>query len=114
MALITSVELIGSEWQRGISSMRSRRDRDTHSDLPMQMLQAFTFDRMILHDVAITNDQQRMLCVATLTASPDGLKPSMSREEKQIIGTSIFSLLMTNDRKQLYRILSVQSGQDRD
>ena len=79
MALITFVELIGSEWQREISFMRSRRDRDTHSDLPMQMLQAFTFDRMILHDVAITNDQQRMLCVATLTASPDGLKPSMSR-----------------------------------
>lgn len=41
---------------------------------------------MILHDVAITEDQHRMLCVATLTASPDGFKPSMSREEKQIIG----------------------------
>lgn len=50
------------------------------------MLRAFTFDRMVLHDVAITDDQQRMLCVATLTSSPDGLKPSMSREEKQIIG----------------------------
>lgn len=39
-----------------------------------------------MYDVAITDDQQRMLCVATLSASPHGLKPSMSREEKQIIG----------------------------
>ena len=49
-------------------------------------MEIYPFERMVLHDVAITNDQQRMLCVATLTASPDGLKPSMSREEKQIIG----------------------------
>lgn len=51
-----------------------------------QILDVYSFQRMMLHDVAITNDQQRMLCVATLTASPDGLRPSMSREEKQIIG----------------------------
>lgn len=54
-------------------------------DLNGNVMEIYQFERMVLHDVAITNDQQRMLCVATLTASPDGLKPSMSREEKQII-----------------------------
>ncbi|THH11409.1 hypothetical protein EW145_g660 [Phellinidium pouzarii] len=43
-----------------------------------EILDAFTFKRMIIHDVAITNDQERMLCVATLTASPHGLRPSVS------------------------------------
>lgn len=58
-------------------------------DINGKILETYEFERMVLHDVAITQDQQRMLCVATLTASPDGLKPSMSREEKQIIGQSI-------------------------
>ena len=41
---------------------------------------------MILHDVAVTMNSQRMLCVGTLTASADGLQPKKSRAEKQIIG----------------------------
>lgn len=66
---------------------------------------------MVLHDVAITQDQQRMLCVATLTASPDGLKPSMSREEKQIIGKSVLptALKIAANPK-----LSVQSREEGD
>ncbi|KAL5523027.1 hypothetical protein ACEPAF_1294 [Sanghuangporus sanghuang] len=63
-------------------------------DLNGKILDTYSFERMLLHDVAITNDQQRMLCVATLTSSPDGLKPSMSREEKQII---VYNL----DRKEI-------------
>lgn len=43
---------------------------------------------MIIHDVAVTENSARMLCVGTLTASSDGLKPSKSRAEKQIIGES--------------------------
>ncbi|KAH8113819.1 WD40 repeat-like protein [Phellopilus nigrolimitatus] len=58
-------------------------------DLNGQLLATYSFERMIIHDVTITNDQQRMLCVASLTASPDGLKPSVSREEKQIIGDQV-------------------------
>lgn len=41
---------------------------------------------MIIHDVAVTSNSARMLCVGTLTASSEGLKPSKSRAEKQIIG----------------------------
>lgn len=42
---------------------------------------------MIIHDVAVTQDCQRMLCVGSLIASAEGLQPSKSRAEKQIIGT---------------------------
>ena len=52
------------------------------------MLDTYHFDRMVLHDIAVTQDCQRMLCVGTLMASRDGLHPSKSRAEKQIIGTS--------------------------
>ena len=43
---------------------------------------------MVLHDVAVTQDNVRMVCVGTLTASADGLHPSKCRAEKQIIGES--------------------------
>ena len=52
------------------------------------MLDTYHFDRMVLHDIAVTQDCQRMLCVGTLMASRDGLHPSKSRAEKQIIGMS--------------------------
>ena len=53
---------------------------------------------MILHDVAVTMDSQRMLCVGTLTASSEGLHPKKSRKEKQIIGTPIsFSVRHDSD-----------------
>lgn len=45
----------------------------------------YHFDRMTMHDVAVTEDGRRMLCVGTLNASGDGLQPSKSRAEKQII-----------------------------
>ncbi|KZT69194.1 WD40 repeat-like protein [Daedalea quercina L-15889] len=54
-------------------------------DLHGQPLDTYHFDRMVLHDVAVTQDCQRMLCVGTLMASRDGLHPSKSRAEKQII-----------------------------
>ena len=41
---------------------------------------------MVLHDVAVTHNRERMLCVGTLTASADGLQPKKCRAEKQILG----------------------------
>lgn len=43
---------------------------------------------MFLHDVTVTQDSVRIVCVGTLMASADGLHPSKSRAEKQIIGPS--------------------------
>lgn len=48
-------------------------------------------DRMVVHDVAVTEDSHRMLCVGVLLASADGLKPKKSRAEKQIL--SMFSTI---------------------
>lgn len=40
---------------------------------------------MQIHDVAITPDCARMLCVGSLVASEEGLQPDKSRSEKQIV-----------------------------
>ncbi|KAG8913888.1 hypothetical protein FRC00_001339 [Tulasnella sp. 408] len=44
-----------------------------------------TFERLDIHDVAVTQDEQRMILVATLQSSKDDLKPSKSKAEKRII-----------------------------
>ncbi|KAI0346640.1 WD40 repeat-like protein [Trametopsis cervina] len=54
-------------------------------DTSGSVLAQYHLKRMILHDVAVTNDRQRMLCVGTLTASEDGLQPTKCRAEKQIV-----------------------------
>ncbi|KAI0346641.1 WD40 repeat-like protein [Trametopsis cervina] len=54
-------------------------------DTSGSVLGQYHLKRMILHDVAVTNDRQRMLCVGTLTASEDGLQPKKCRAEKQIV-----------------------------
>lgn len=58
----------------------------------LQPLDQYHLQRMILHDVAVTVNSQRMLCVGTLTASADGLQPKRSRAEKQIIGEYLCAL----------------------
>ncbi|CCL98725.1 uncharacterized protein FIBRA_00730 [Fibroporia radiculosa] len=58
-------------------------------DLNGQILDTYSFDRMLLHDVAVTQDCRRMLCVGTLLTSRDGLRPSKSRAEKQIIAYNL-------------------------
>jgi WD repeat-containing protein 26 len=69
-------------------------DRKLDSGLPslisfsfrFQILDIYEFDYMLLHDVAITPDCQRMLAVGPATASPNGRKPSRSRVEKRLLG----------------------------
>ncbi|EPT02101.1 hypothetical protein FOMPIDRAFT_1029426 [Fomitopsis schrenkii] len=59
------------------------------SDVVKLVLDTYHFDRMVLHDIAVTQDCERMLCVGTLMASRDGLHPSKSRAEKQIIAFNL-------------------------
>ncbi|KAJ3554822.1 hypothetical protein NM688_g2905 [Phlebia brevispora] len=54
-------------------------------DLNGQVLDSYNTDRITIHDVAVTEDAQRMLCVGVLLASADGYKPKKSRAEKQIL-----------------------------
>ncbi|EIW78840.1 hypothetical protein CONPUDRAFT_155557 [Coniophora puteana RWD-64-598 SS2] len=55
-------------------------------DVAGQMLDNYLFGRMRLHNVAVTNDGQRILGVGALISSPSGLHPSRSsRVEKRVI-----------------------------
>jgi hypothetical protein len=58
--------------------------------ISLKILDTYMFDRMKLHDVAVTPDGRRLLGVGTLLQSEDGLQPSKSRAEKRILGLSIF------------------------
>ena len=55
-------------------------------DLTGKILATYRLPRLLLHDVAVTPDMQRMLGVATLLESPNGLQPHKARKEKRIIG----------------------------
>lgn len=46
----------------------------------------YHFEGMQLRDVTVTHDGKRLLCVGARVASVDGLQPSRSQPEKQIIG----------------------------
>ena len=48
--------------------------------------QTHELDRLDLHDVAVTPDEERMLGVAILLSTRGGLQPSLSRAEKRIVG----------------------------
>ena len=52
--------------------------------------------RLVLHGVAVTNDERQMLCVGTLEASSDGLTPTKCRAERQILSKSEYHDLVTN------------------
>ncbi|THH28595.1 hypothetical protein EUX98_g5601 [Antrodiella citrinella] len=64
-------------------------DSVTKLDLSGNVLDQYHFERMMVHDVAVTQDSHRMLVVGSLTASQDGLHPSKSRAEKQIISYNL-------------------------
>ena len=51
-----------------------------------QILDTYHFNRVFIHDVAITPDLQRLLGVGPILHSPKGLHPSKSRVEKQLLG----------------------------
>lgn len=57
-----------------------------------QVLDTYHFDRVLIHDIAITPDLQRLLGVGPILYSPKGLHPSKSRVEKQLLGgfTDVF------------------------
>jgi hypothetical protein len=60
---------------------------DYQQDLSGQILASYHLSRLALHDVVVTPDEQRMLGVATLIESPDGLQPHKARKERRIVGT---------------------------
>jgi len=58
----------------------------------LQVLDTYHFDRVFIHDVAITPDMQRLLGVGPILHSPKGLQPSKSRVEKQLLGEDVVGI----------------------
>ena len=54
-------------------------------DINGKVLDTYHFERLVIHDIAVTQDGQRLLGVGTLLSSGDGLQPSRCRAEKRII-----------------------------
>ncbi|KAH9048439.1 WD40 repeat-like protein [Lactarius hengduanensis] len=63
-------------------------------DITGKVLDTYHFDRLMIHDVSVTQDGQRLLGVGTLLSSGDGLQPSRCRAEKRIISYNL-------DRKEI-------------
>ena len=59
---------------------------DFYQDLTGKVLDSYHFDRLMVHDVAVSPDGERLIGVGTLLSSGDGLQPSRCRAEKGIIG----------------------------
>ncbi|KAI0301606.1 WD40-repeat-containing domain protein [Multifurca ochricompacta] len=58
-------------------------------DLTGKVLDTYHFERLMIHDVSVTSDGQRLLGVGTLLSSTDGLQPSRCRAEKRIIAYNL-------------------------
>ena len=56
-----------------------------HFDIHGHVINQYPFERLRLHDIAITKDGERFLAVATLEHSRDGYKPVKARSEKRIV-----------------------------
>jgi hypothetical protein len=59
-------------------------------DITGKVLDTYHFERLVIHDVSVTQDGQRLLGVGTLLSSGDGLQPSRCRAEKRIICGFLF------------------------
>ena len=70
----------GSDWQ---SKFVPNLGIGSHG---LQVLDTYHFGRLVIHDVCITPDGQRLIGFGTLLSSGVGLKPCKCRAEKQIIG----------------------------
>ncbi|KAH9996706.1 WD40-repeat-containing domain protein [Russula compacta] len=82
-------------WMPGGEAFMSVEGGDvTKLDLTGKVLDTYHFDRLIIHDVAVTPDGERLVGVGTLLSSNDGLQPSRCRAEKRVIAYNL-------DRKEI-------------
>lgn len=82
-------------WMPGGEAFMSVEGGDvTKLDLTGKVLDSYHVDRLMIHDVAVTPDGERLIGVGTLLSSGDGLQPSRCRAEKRIIAYNL-------DRKEI-------------
>lgn len=72
-------------FSNGVEFLSIEANEAVHLDLKGKVLDRYPFERLRLHDVAITPDGERLFAVATLEHSKDGYKPVKARAEKRIV-----------------------------
>ncbi|KAG2030418.1 quinon protein alcohol dehydrogenase-like superfamily [Suillus americanus] len=83
-------------------------------DLNGNVLDTYHFNRVFIHDVAITPDLQRLLGVGPILYSPKGLHPSKSRVEKQLLVYNVETKVIENQTPVLNDVRDItlaKSGQ---
>jgi hypothetical protein len=72
--------------KRSIAFLSVEGSQVLELNLEGNTVETHELDRLEIHDVAITPDEERMLGVGILKTTKGGLQPSMSRVEKRLVG----------------------------
>ncbi|KAL4079435.1 WD40-repeat-containing domain protein [Scleroderma citrinum] len=81
-------------------------------DLNGKVLDNYSFNRVSIHDVAITPDSVRLLCVGPILSSPAGLHPSKSRVEKQLLVYNMETKQVENQTPVLNDVWDIMLSRD--
>lgn len=84
-----------------------------HQDLSGKVLDTFSFLNTDMHDVAITPDSKRMLCVSSCTFTPKE-EGNSSRTEELFFGPSLCLVNLRGSLMQVFVLNSLQSRKQAD
>ncbi|KAI6043946.1 WD40-repeat-containing domain protein [Pisolithus marmoratus] len=77
-----------------------------------QVLDRYYFNRVLIHDLAVTPDSLRLLCVGPILSSPEGLQPSKSRVEKQLLVYNMQTKQIENQTPVLHDVKDITLSRD--
>ncbi|KAI6124581.1 WD40-repeat-containing domain protein [Pisolithus croceorrhizus] len=81
-------------------------------DLNGKVLDKYSFNRVLIHDFAVTPDSRRLLCVGPILSSPEGLQPSKSRVEKQLLVYNMQTKQVENQTPVLHDVKDIALSRD--
>ncbi|KAI6019824.1 WD40-repeat-containing domain protein [Pisolithus orientalis] len=81
-------------------------------DLSGKVLDKYTFNRVLIHDLAVTPDSLRLLCAGPILSSPEGLQPSKSRVEKQLLVYNMQTKQIENQTPVLHDVKDITLSRD--
>lgn len=96
----------------GDAFMTVEGSRIVKLDLNGKVLDKYTFNRVLIHDFAVTPDSRRLLCVGPILSSPEGLQPSKSRVEKQLLVFNMHTKQVENQTPVLHDVKDITLSRD--
>ncbi|KAI6129596.1 WD40-repeat-containing domain protein, partial [Pisolithus croceorrhizus] len=81
-------------------------------NLDGKVLDKYSFNRVLIHDFAVTPDSRRLLCVGPILSSPEGLQPSKSRVEKQLLVYNMQTKQVENQTPVLHDVKDIALSRD--